>query len=383
MCFCLLLSRGAAAQTAAPERAMADPSAPVLVTPHKLLPSWMIRLYRETVRPARGTYCPMHPHCSEYGLEVSRRYHTLKALAMTCDRLLRCGGDEAQYDKAFVDNDYRWLDSDWYDNARAHRVQLSLNSRSGQPTRTEPAPDQRGGSSPAQPVSSDHGDSATYRFAEWLKAQGKYDRAITEYLRLSFLHPGSDFVMDARASVCDCYYLRGSYREAITCAEELLQEPLDQTRRSGLINAVGIASFRNGDYRRASEAFSLALSEYAPDNGENVSRTRLLQALTTAHQREWQRAEQLFTVEAHDSPYAEQAGYCAKLCRKGFSMRRRSPTAAGILAIVPGLGYAYDGYPRTALSALLINTAFIWGAVESFQDDRPGLGSVLSVLGIG
>ena len=54
-----------------------------------------------------------------------------------------------------------------------------------------------------------------------------------------------------------------------------------------------------------------------------------------------------------------------------------------MLALIPGLGYLYDGYPRTALSALIINGAFIWGAAEAYNEGRNGLGTMLGIIGLG
>jgi hypothetical protein len=59
--------------------------------------SGLMSLYQDFISPARGTSCPMHPHCSEYASQVFGNYNTLQAYVMTADRLLRCGHDNNRY----------------------------------------------------------------------------------------------------------------------------------------------------------------------------------------------------------------------------------------------------------------------------------------------
>lgn len=48
----------------------------------------------------------------------------------------------------------------------------------------------------------------------------------------------------------------------------------------------------------------------------------------------------------------------------------KSPALGGWLGAVPGLGYAYAGEYANALRSVLLNGLFIWGMVETAQDDH-------------
>jgi len=74
---------------------------------------------------------------------------------------------------------------------------------------------------------------------------------------------------------------------------------------------------------------------------------------------------------------------CGKLSQDGKNLDLKSRATAGILAIIPGLGYLYDGYKQTALSSFIVNSLFIWSTVEAFQRDNKSLGAMLSVLSFG
>lgn len=54
----------------------------------------LIRLYQGLLSPIAGGRCPMHPSCSEYGIECFTKHGWIKGWVMTWDRLLRCGRDE-------------------------------------------------------------------------------------------------------------------------------------------------------------------------------------------------------------------------------------------------------------------------------------------------
>lgn len=61
----------------------------------------------------------------------------------------------------------------------------------------------------------------------------------------------------------------------------------------------------------------------------------------------------------------------------------KSPAAAALLSIVPGGGYLYCGRYQDAFISLVLNGLMAWAAVESFEEDRYGLGGLLTVVGAG
>jgi uncharacterized protein len=56
----------------------------------KAVALWMLRGYKRWISPALPPSCRYVPTCSEYAMEAVERYGTLRALAMTAGRLLRC-----------------------------------------------------------------------------------------------------------------------------------------------------------------------------------------------------------------------------------------------------------------------------------------------------
>ena len=53
--------------------------------------------------------------------------------------------------------------------------------------------------------------------------------------------------------------------------------------------------------------------------------------------------------------------------------RDKKPWVGGVLGLLPGLGYIYSGEYANAARSILLNSLFIWGMVETAEDDEWGL----------
>ncbi len=58
--------------------------------------------------------------------------------------------------------------------------------------------------------------------------------------------------------------------------------------------------------------------------------------------------------------------------------RDKRPWLGGVLGLVPGLGYVYSGEYANAARSLILNSLFIWGMVETAEDDEWGVFAVLT-----
>lgn len=326
----------------------------------------------------------MFPHCSEYAREAYGRHNPVRATLMTCDRLMRCGGDADEYDEALITDGYRRLDCDTPTfREPGQRVLGSAD------TPTPP----KGWGCCAQAMPESLGREMCLplepradvpSFADWLKRCGFYDRAITEYLRLLHDCPGPSHAQDAQASICHCLYLLGRYPEAVRWGKDVLAAGGAAGARNDLLYLLGVSSYRLGVQERAAEFFaSVDPTKAGSEDLEPAVRAPLLLGLAQAHARDWTGAESVFLGIPAEHRFASQADYCAELCRRGRTLKQRNPSLAGGLAVVPGLGYLYDGYGRTALAALIINGLFLWGTTEAFLEGHEGLGGVLAFFGAG
>lgn len=194
---------------------------------HRLVTSGGIKLYQKLISPARGSSCPMHPHCSEYSHLVFRNRNPLQAYLMTADRLLRCGHDLDQYSSTAVDGYLRYSDSvDDESPGGTHSSPSASGRRWPRLTNYDDIPTRYAN------VDSPGPGQEIFRFARQLAIEGDYYRAITEFRRYLMYFPESPYRSHAQLAVLNCYYEAGLYSEAIEYGEKALRRktPSDPTR---------------------------------------------------------------------------------------------------------------------------------------------------------
>jgi hypothetical protein len=97
----------------------------------------------------------------------------------------------------------------------------------------------------------------------------------------------------------------------------------------------------------------------------------------------WREASDTFEGIEKTSPLYPNAQDLAKMSLQGETLPYKKPTAAGALAILPGLGHLYCERPKDALVAFLLNGVTIWAAIEAFDEDLQVLGGILLLLELG
>jgi hypothetical protein len=88
-------------------------------------------------------------------------------------------------------------------------------------------------------------------------------------------------------------------------------------------------------------------------------------------------ARRLAAVHVRDGRYAEALelldGEQARAAVIAYEAGAdKSPAVGGVLGLVPGLGYAYAGEYANAARSLILNSLFIFGMIETAEDDEWG-----------
>jgi hypothetical protein len=191
-------------------------------------------------------------------------------------------------------------------------------------------------------------------FGETLLKAGESYRAVTEFLRVLHHYPDEK---GASARALDglgrAYASAGRWDEAAEAFGRLAA--LDPANPSAPLSR-GAALYRAGRHEEARAALS-------GRDGEAASTLATLSWLREGGEGE------------------PPAGIDTALVGEHETLPRKSPATAGILsAVIPGAGHLYVDRPRDALTALLINGLFTWGAVRSAREDQWGLAGVLGAV---
>ncbi len=216
-------------------------------------------------------------------------------------------------------------------------------------------------------------------FVESLYDEKDYFRAITEAKRYLFMFPTGGYKEDMLMLIADSYREGGDEKQALIEYKKILENFYETSYAIEVLHKIGRLHADNRQYILAFKYFeeiqkhpfatsfekdkaskwlvmlSLLIGETADETNERVRKYRL---------------EDNMDIEALVTDYEK--------------LNIKSPKLAGFLSgVLPGAGQLYVGRKRDALTALILNGLFIWGATEAFNDDKVGIGVLLTVFEIG
>lgn len=230
------------------------------------------------------------------------------------------------------------------------------------------------------------GDQATdhnkqFGFAERLFEEHDYFRAITEYKRFIFLYPDNRLCENCFFRICESYYGARRWEDTIAALEQFIT----RYPQSSMLNE---AFYLKGMTEKNIKSYDDALSsfQHTIDSGQSLLRDKAYfqSALIFVDLENWGRAREYFSNISKNSTLYPSAWIFSTGLETVDSVPSKSPALAGTLAaIIPGAGHLYTERPRDALVAFLLNGAFIWAAVELFEDDKYVAGGIVTFFELG
>ncbi len=212
-------------------------------------------------------------------------------------------------------------------------------------------------------------------FADRLFADEDYYRAVTEYKRFLYRFPDHPEAPGALLRMARAYLAGERYDDADRALEDLASSFPDSPEavRGALLYAE--SAYRRHDYLRARQRYRQAAWTYPRLQRQVDYRI----AWCLIEEAKYDDARGLLTPL--DAPQAR--GLAGELDRLR-NLPRSSPATAGVLsAVLPGAGQVYTGRYRDGAIALALNAAFIFAAVEAFDNDSPVLGGILGFVELG
>ncbi len=225
-------------------------------------------------------------------------------------------------------------------------------------------------------VPSAHAEPDLLSFADSLAAEEDYYRAITEYKR--FLHSTPNDYQAAYAQLAIAKSLIAGQRwiQADLALEKVWIIYPDSNEAETAKRLHAEAAYNRGD-------FEAARSRY-----ETLKNNSLIGANRAAHYKiGLSQLQQNMPEEARSSFSKLPASLNQKLSLsldEYQQLTQKSPQLAGSLsAILPGAGQLYTERPRQAGMAFALNAAFIYGAVEAWDNENYAIAGILSLFEIG
>jgi len=207
------------------------------------------------------------------------------------------------------------------------------------------------------------------KLATELVTERQYRAAAIEYRRLALATEEPD----ARGG----YYWGAAYAYLQNQDNELALKMLDHAEDASpaherQITLLRLESSLAGKDRRASDFHAQSLEQADSESLQHIAKSRrahlaLLEGNTGL-------AAKLIPADAPAECHQAIQDYAAG--------RDKSPRLGGFLGLIPGLGYLYAGEQANALRSLILNGLFIYGMVQTGEDEEWGAFSVITFFEI-
>ena len=221
-------------------------------------------------------------------------------------------------------------------------------------------------------------------FARHLLETGDYYRAVTEAKRYLFLAPQGPNRLEAERVIAEAYFESGQYGPALKAYGGLAGQKKDLDLAAEALLKLGRCLEMDGRPEKAAEHYRwLAETADLPAGHEsdlrNQARFRL--GWLRLEQGRWSQAREAFLQVDQDHPWRQPAEDLAQRAEAGETLPEKNPDTAGVLsAVLPGAGQMYNGRPTDAALAFSLNAAFIWGAVEAYNQESWPLAALLGLV---
>jgi outer membrane protein assembly factor BamD (BamD/ComL family) len=225
-------------------------------------------------------------------------------------------------------------------------------------------------------------EASQFKLAGKLFDEGDYFRAITEYKRFIYFFPESSLLEMAYFKIGEAYFKGKRWEDAIQAFERLREKFPDGKLADRSYYLCGMAYFYKKDYPSSREQFKKIIDSF-PASG--LTNDAMLQtAMSYVEEEKWVEALGSFREIGKESNLYHFAESFASGLGEMDKLPLKSPALAGTFAaILPGAGHFYTGRKRDGVTAFLLNGAFIWGAVESYNNENYAVAGILTFFELG
>jgi len=222
--------------------------------------------------------------------------------------------------------------------------------------------------------------SDVYSFAGELFQKGKYEAAITEYLRFGWLYPQSKLVWLTRYRIGLSYLANGNLELGRKYLEGLLNDertPLNTKYEAQI--ALAKSYMREGENNLAELEFNDLLTCLLRDG--QITELRFWKGWNFLSEYKFKQARDEFTKVRKGKVknfYSNQASLLVQELNQGMDLPQKSPRVAKLLStFLPGAGQIYCGKIGQGIISAILNGALGYLTIKAIREKRYYEGSSL------
>lgn len=223
--------------------------------------------------------------------------------------------------------------------------------------------------------------NAQFTFAQQLFDSGQFENAATEFDRFTFFFPNHPRRREALFNAGHALLKAKHIPSALKRFNQLTaQDPLDEVA----VDAYFMSSECHLRLNSVDQALSqLRKLTLVSNDLQTIDKAHLRMGWIQIDHMNWHGALRTFARISPDGRQRYNIDQIEQGLRAVEEVPHKNPTLAGTLSILPGAGQLYCGRYEDAFAALLVNGGLAWAAVDSFENDLNGLGSIITLVGLG
>lgn len=213
-------------------------------------------------------------------------------------------------------------------------------------------------------------------FADHLFNEGDYYRAITEYERFLFNFPENIDAPRARIKIGLAYQRGQKWRQAEEELDAVIRDYKGSPYERQAAWELGETYYKSGQFPRAASQYKIFQESFPGESFAYKAQMRI--SWCSVRTGDYKTARKELGLVESSSPYYEPAQGFLKDLAGLDTLNRKSPALSGAMsAVIPGTGQFYAGRYMDGMAALIINAAFIYGAVEAYNKKIYGAFGIL------
>lgn len=318
-----------------------------------------IGFYQKFLSGQKNSRCAMYPSCSSYGRMVCKEKPFAEAITLLTDRIIRCSHERSLYDITYEYGYRSAVDYPYYKDVPSYIIYNKY---------TRPHTD-------CLKVRQNLNDALP--FVNHLINKEEYQNALIEIERSLFFNKyNSDSMLYANKLLC--YRGLGDFEKGIF---EYEVEYPKSIKNVDVVNVQAALLY----YLTSNNQSALNVLDKIVKKGVTTDiqqKAYVLKAIVNLKEGEVQTAESMFREASSFNMGKDIYEKNLKILMNIKGQKKKSPSLARVLSIVPGGGYLYTNHKGSALTAFIINTLLGYATYTSVKSKNYGVAGVCGFLGL-
>ena len=312
-----------------------------------------IGFYQDFLSSQKNSRCAMYPSCSQYGKMAFKNFTFPKAITLTCDRIIRCSHDARYYDITYQSGNRSLIDYP-QDNFPTQIIHNRYQA-------------------PHTDILKWRSDrDSNILFINQLINKEEYYPALLEIERLLFSNQGDHQLYKLKLL---CHRGLKEYEEGIFEYEVTFPDTIKKNTELQMQAAILYYCTNN---------FSNAINLTEKIRRDTVSfpdvqKANALYGILSAQNEEYENSLSCFNQNAGTSSFNQQS---IDIIKQMMKQKKKNPTMARMLSIIPGAGYLYTQHKGSALTAFLVNSLLGYATYTSIKKQNYGVAGVCGFLSL-